>query len=85
MNVQCGSLLSCMVVLDLMSVPNLEMHMVREDTSGTDGKRYQRLLQRIYTTAYRTSQTYHTLASTEMWTHTPLSGTRVLMTTENNY
>ena len=34
--------------------------------------------------AYSTSRTYHTQSSPEMWTHTPLSGTRTLMTTEDN-
>ena len=37
-----------------------------------------------YKTACSTSRTCHTQSSPEMWTHTPLSGTRALMTTEDN-
>ena len=41
-------------------------------------------LTRTYNTAYSTSRTYTTQSSPEMRTHTPLSGTRTLMTTEDN-
>ena len=38
---------------------------------------------RTYNIAFSTSQTYHTQSSPEMWTRTPLSGKRTLMTTED--
>ena len=45
----CNVVVYCVVwqFLELMFVPNMGMNMVREDTSGTDEKRYQRLLQSL--------------------------------------
>ena len=66
--------------LTTLNITIANIYIPPRDTTSTTTKQ----LTRTYNTAYSTSRTYHTRSSPEMRTHTPLSGTRTLMTTEDN-
>ena len=78
-----------------ISTHNTELQMVKVhigNTKHSNSKQSTYLLETLhphtakqqtptYSTAYSTPQTYHTHSLSEMWTHTPLYGTRTLMIT----
>ena len=71
-----------MVKVHINNTPQLQTYICLHQTAHPHTTKQ---LTRTYNTAYSTSQTYHTQSSPEMWTHTPLSGTRTLMITKDNH